>query len=97
MYVRSYIPVGDLALCNNRHYGDQHENDETLGDNHHVFQLRLCLYTRITYGNGGMCEFFTLLIESKIINLFGRFIDSHTFKSMIARMRLLDCTLCIHT
>lgn len=52
------ILVGDLALCNNRYNGDQYENDEALGDHNHVFQLRLCLYTRITHGYGGMLKFF---------------------------------------
>lgn len=53
------VSAGDLALRNNRYNGDQYENDEALGDHHHVFQLRLCLHTRIAYGYRGISEFLT--------------------------------------
>lgn len=55
------ILVGDLALRNHRHNGDQYENDEAVGDDDHVFQLRLCLHTRITHGYRGIVEFFLII------------------------------------
>lgn len=48
------VIAGNLALCNNRHNGDKYENEETLGDHYHIFQLRLCLCPGFTYGDRGM-------------------------------------------
>lgn len=49
----SHITASDMALRDNWYHGYQYKNDETLGNYHHLLQLRLCLHIRFTHGHGG--------------------------------------------
>lgn len=83
------VSVGDLALRNNRHNGDQYKNDETLGNYHYVFQLRLCLHTRIAYGYGGMLQFLNSTLIRRVINLCSIDLSSDLSKDIIAETKYL--------
>lgn len=56
MEIKFYIPrftVGNLALRYNWYNGHKHEDDEALGNDHHLLQLRLRLHSRASNGHRG--------------------------------------------
>lgn len=57
-----YFPVGDMALRDNRDNGDQHENDETVGNDDNVLQLCVRVHTGTSYGNRGEPSFWNSFV-----------------------------------